>query len=784
MIAFITTNLPLFPASRKRQAQQYRRGQAKCVTPPIVIGINQYSHDASVALVDSSSGKLLFAQSKERLTRRKHDGGDVADLVLHAMESVASDDETASDVASHVQLVVANNHHFRILPFETRIPFQTSLGYVPSSYRSPWNLIGSEASYLQGSERYAPAATKIELSHHLAHAYSAVCSCPFNRGVMVVMDGMGDARDDWLVAQSSRDVSHISELSCPGFVRNSTGFREYPRDVDDRPGVSFREAETAYVFEKRRNGVHFARIFKRWTPENAPSELSNHSFEEMDSIGAMYSRVSAIVFKDWNNCGKNNDVLTKTDLFLQGERYFIQGRLYDGSIDMEIGRTNGLENLEKSIADCDNTPEGRKLRSHFEHIAHRIQQDLEQVAFDFISKLMSDTGECNLVLAGGVALNSAMNGILSSIPSVKGFFVPPFPGDEGIAIGCAFFGLSFISQMSGRHVQYCPKTFKPYLGRRYSHEDISQAIDRYRPWIREKRGDSAKEAAAALARGSVVAWFNGRSEFGPRALGSRSILADPRDKNMVYHLNETVKKRESFRPFAPSVLAEYVSHWFENSGSESSPFMSLTQKANMCHLIPAVVHVDGTSRLQTLTQDQNPDFHSLVSHFHAMTNIPMVLNTSFNTAGEPIVESPIDAMKTFLRAEGIDYLIFPGYILSKREEFSFTLGCKISSACCGFRSQQVQNAHGECLLTSITVLGRTLKVDGEASDFHFEEQNVELMDGLQLEILEIVHQLRTCTVSHVLRSISPSLTDACGADFEATDLPSVDDVLLRIDVFR
>lgn len=268
------------------------------------MGINQYSHDASIALIDAHSGKLLFAQSKERLTRRKHDGGDVSDLFLHAMDALTTEDESPEEIASRVKLVVANNHHFRILPFEQRLPFQVSMNYVPSSYLSPWNLIGSPVRYLQQSEMYAPEATKVELSHHLAHAFSAVFACPFDRGLVVIMDGMGDSLDDWLAARCRDERHYFCESSCPLFVRDAPDFREFPKDVGHRPGISFREAETAYVFERRHDGVHFSRVYKRWTPENAPSELANHSFEEMDSIGAMYSRVSALIFKDWNNCGK------------------------------------------------------------------------------------------------------------------------------------------------------------------------------------------------------------------------------------------------------------------------------------------------------------------------------------------------------------------------------------------------------------------------------------------------------------------------------------------------
>lgn len=301
MLAFVCSpSLLLLPQSTKLRCRSF---QTKC-SASLVVGVNQYSHDASIAVIDAHSGKLLFAQSKERLTRRKHDGGDVSDLFLHAMDALNTEHGTPEQIASRVELVVANNHHFRILPFEQRLPFQVSMNYIPSIYLSPWNLIGSPVSYLQKSEMYAPEATKIELSHHLSHAFSAVFTCPYDRGLLVIMDGMGDSLNDWLAAQFRHERHYFCESSCSHFVRDSPDFRQFPKDVGQRPGVSFREAETAYVFEKRQGEVHFTRVYKRWTPENAPSELANHSFEEMDSIGAMYSRVSSLIFKDWNTCGK------------------------------------------------------------------------------------------------------------------------------------------------------------------------------------------------------------------------------------------------------------------------------------------------------------------------------------------------------------------------------------------------------------------------------------------------------------------------------------------------
>lgn len=262
--------------------------------PPLVIGLNQYSHDASIAVLNAQTGAILFALSKERLSRRKHDGGDVAHLVKHALLTLCEMHSfEMSNLLSMVRLVVANNHHFRIAAYERRVRFLTSLKYAEETVTSEWNLIGTTNGVSNG--------TKIEISHHLAHAFSAVWESNMERGLIVIMDGMGDNLNDW---QNGLHDDHYYCEEKIGVCENTDHFREFPEDVKTRKGVSFREAETAYVFRKTGKHVEIRRVFKRWTPEVEPSELPNHSFEEMESVGAMYSRVSAILFKDWNACGK------------------------------------------------------------------------------------------------------------------------------------------------------------------------------------------------------------------------------------------------------------------------------------------------------------------------------------------------------------------------------------------------------------------------------------------------------------------------------------------------
>jgi hypothetical protein len=249
----------------------------------LILGLNKYSHDASACIVDSSNGKILFAQAKERISRKKHDGGSVGSLVQYALDYVGG---TIDDIG----LVVSNNHHYRVKPFEKRAPFAASLGYIPKNYLDATNLI--------------PSAKHLEISHHLAHAYSVMSSCPFEKGLILCMDGMGEsyrAMTEHLVSQgkspdmtdSDDDYMHDLKLLKSLSKEEIERFVGVPQAL--MPGAGYREAESAYVFGQgpADSGGRLVPVFKRWCRERSPPELYNHGFENMDSLGAVYSRISS-----------------------------------------------------------------------------------------------------------------------------------------------------------------------------------------------------------------------------------------------------------------------------------------------------------------------------------------------------------------------------------------------------------------------------------------------------------------------------------------------------------
>ena len=672
----------------------------------LVVGINKYSHDTSLCASDASSGHVLFYMSKERSTRKKHDSGNVASLVEECLQALDLDLDA-------VETVVVNNHHHRVFPLEAsreHMEWECGLGINQ----------GTEEGYDDEENLLTIATTRMELSHHLAHAYSAATQAPFGKGMVVVMDGMGETYRAMARAEYIGDTEYTSDLS---FGEDT--FQCIPSNLKELSQYShfdWREAESVYVFEKMNTSISIRPVFKRFQEEKSPPALYNHGFENMDSVGALYSRASSHIFGDWNACGKvmglapwkvyewnddNDDTMSPT---LHKEP-IMWGTLYsednDKKFECDRKLLMGLPYIARNDPDLfDKETMVRKRRYDFDDdegvgekaaedskkrlpvkvaldaiaLAARIQDDLEVVCMDFVRHFQKQTGETNLCLAGGVALNSVLNGRLARELGFDQTFIPPYPGDDGIAIGCCAYGL-FGNAALAKAKEPCASLWttpvSPYLGPDYNEFAIKRAIEAAAPWLDVEtiRNEDRKVELIAeeLEMGTVVAWYQGRSEIGPRALGHRSILADPRKKGLVRFINEKVKKRESFRPFAPSVLAEEARDWFDlgpNGQSNVSPYMSMTAYVHEDKRakIPAVTHVDGSSRLQTVTKEAEPLYHKLISAFFARTGVPMVLNTSFNTlASEPIVETPQNAIRSFLCSMGgIEILVMGDYIIKRK----------------------------------------------------------------------------------------------------------------------
>jgi carbamoyltransferase len=319
------------------------------------------------------------------------------------------------------------------------------------------------------------------------------------------------------------------------------------------------------------------------------------------------------------------------------------------------GRKQMLRPSVTSVVGPSRCPDA-ELQDRHADIAASLQRRIADAMLHCVHWLHESTGATDLCLAGGVALNCAANGEILERTRFRRVFVQPAAHDAGTSLGAA---------LHLAHGHGAPRVMFPsvYLGPSYSDGEIVQALNGASLAVR-RPDDLEEEVAALLAAGLIVGWFQGSIEYGPRALGNRSILADPRDAGMKDKINSAVKFRESFRPFAASVLAEHQGEWFTRS--DVSPYMTINFRVRKerSKQVPAVVHEDGTCRLQTVVAAQNPRYWRLIDRFRRRTSVPMLLNTSFNVKGEPIVCTPEDAVKTFL-ACGLDALVAGNFLAQK-----------------------------------------------------------------------------------------------------------------------
>lgn len=304
------------------------------------------------------------------------------------------------------------------------------------------------------------------------------------------------------------------------------------------------------------------------------------------------------------------------------------------------------------------------LRQIHADLAEYVQRQLEKWTSHRVRRFLKENALSHVCVGGGVALNCLTNSVLLNLPEVDGVYVPPAPQDQGLCIGNALYGITEQMKQEGRPVT---ANFKMplYLGKQFevTEEGLLEILQEYPNLRLQRLDDAVEEAAKMVASGQVIAWYQDRSEFGPRALGNRSILADPRDKLVLNRLNLEIKKREAFRPFAPSVLIEKSDEYFEEFTGESPSMMFTAMvRSEKKALLSAITHVDGTARLQTVSEESNPKYHRLIRKFGELTGVFVVVDTSFNLDGMPIVESPTDAVYCYSKSS-LDALIIGDYIV-------------------------------------------------------------------------------------------------------------------------
>ena len=453
-----------------------------------VLGINAYDHDVSACLL--RDGEIAFAVEKERITRQKHATGffqEVVDYVL-AAEGITLDD---------VDLVVRNCYVFPVEELETRMVSQD----VPEV------LSDKERQQAEKHPLYLNKSNKlVTLSHHLAHAYSAFACCPFEEGAVMVVDGVGN---------------YCADIKEPG--QRTEGANPLAR-----------ESESYYKF----SGSKLETLKKVWL--NPVRGFLSDEFYSMRGLGAVYSRVSSYMFADWNKCGE-----------VMGLAPYGTPNAFRPLVEIEKDGELTIPDWDVAfnkpwLVDREKKWDASPKMQHWKDLAWRVQDDTEKVLLERARWLRETTGAKNLVLSGGVALNCVANGRLVREAGFEKVWIQPAAGDNGISIGCALYGHLEILKQPRKYVMR-----HAYLGRPYTDEEVRAPVEKRLVKLQtvvRHSDDICRESAKLLAEGHVFGWFQDRSEFGPRALGNRSILADPRKPEIKDKLNSRVKFRQAFRP--------------------------------------------------------------------------------------------------------------------------------------------------------------------------------------------------------------------------------------------
>jgi len=590
------------------------------MTPSHILGISAFYHDSAACLL--AEGEIVAAAQEERFTRKKGDATFPVNAVAYCLNRAGI---RASDLA------YVGFYDKPLLKFERIL--ETYLGVAPrgfASFRMAGPLWMKEKLFIDGEIRRQLGGYEGEMryaEHHESHAASAFFPSPFEEAAILTVDGVGEWATASMGAGRGHDIALIKELYWP-----------------DSLGLLY-SAFTYYTGFKVNSGEY--------------KVMGLAPYGEPKYVDTIYRELIE---------------LREDGSFHLNQKYFN----YLTGLTM----TNG--EFDELFGGPPRVPES-KLTQREMDLARSVQVVCEDAMLRMARALHRETGLENLCLAGGVALNCVANGRLLREGPFKRLWIQPAAGDAGGALG--------VAQLIWHRACQRPRAVAPgkdamkgaYLGPDFSPQEIEAYLESQgAAYERLERACLLRQVAELLAQEKVVGWFNGRMEFGPRALGARSILGDPRSPRMQAQMNLKIKFREGFRPFAPSVLRERVTEYFDLD--TDSPYMLLVapvkrqrqvpmtdaqrrlwgiDQLNVVRSdIPAVTHIDYSARIQTVARDTNPDYYDLIAEFERLTGCGVLVNTSFNVRGEPIVCTPADAYRCFMRTH-IDYLVLGPFLLAK-----------------------------------------------------------------------------------------------------------------------
>ena len=595
-----------------------------------ILGISAFYHDSAACILHN--GEIVAAAQEERFTRKKHDSR----FPKHAMVYCIKE---ANISASQIDKVVFYEKPF--VKFERLL--ETYLAFAPKGFKSfamamP---VWIKDKLFQKSALIKELKTTLDKNldwserlmfseHHLSHAASAFYPSPFENAAILTLDGVGEWTTTSLAVGKANKLKVLKEIHFPHSL-----------------GLLY-SAFTYYTGFKVNSGEYKVMGL---APYGKP-RYTNLIYEKL---------------------------ITVAD---------------DGSFQLDMSYfdyATGLTMTNKKFEDLFGGPPRNaeaELTQREMDLAASIQKVTEDIVSRLAKSIAKETGERNLCLAGGVALNCVANGILLREKTFDNIWIQPAAGDAGGALGAAL-SIWYLHYNKKRKVSAQRDSMKgAYLGPEFSNDEIESQLRACGAVFKKlTENELIEQVASALANEKAIGWMQGRMEFGPRALGGRSIIADPRSPVMQKQLNLKVKYRESFRPFAPSILREDVNDWFEHDAD--SPYMLLVanvkknkhrtmtaeedslfgiDKLNIPRSsIPAITHVDYSARIQTVHADTNPRYHAVISKFKEKTGCPLVVNTSFNVRGEPIICSSVDAFKCFMGTD-LDLLAVGNYLLVKEDQ--------------------------------------------------------------------------------------------------------------------
>ena len=580
----------------------------------LILGLNAYHGDSSACLLED--GKLIAAVEEERFLRVKHWAGFPLEAIRwclkEAKASLSDLEHVAINSDPKAQFLQKMGYTFKQRP---------DVKLILDRIRNRQERAGVEQELTESFSGQLFSGQIHRIEHHLAHLASAHWASPFNNSVVISVDGFGDfSSAAWGIGQGGQlflDERILFPHSLGVFYQAFTQYLGFPNYGDEYKVMGLAPYGKTTYLEALRDVVSLE--------EEGGFSLNLNYFRHHNEK----------VFYEWN--GREPSV----------------GNLF---------KTESLQELTGF------GPRNREdpLEQHHKDLAHSVQAMYEEAFFHLLKHCHQEYHEECLSLAGGCAMNSVANGKVYLRSPFNKVYVQAAAGDAGGAIGAAMVVWNEISKERPSPMHHA------YLGPKFGDGEIKELLHEHQSTLEEKHcsvrfieddQELCDFTAKQIAEGFVVGWFQGCMEWGPRALGNRSILCDPRRKDMKDILNHKIKRRESFRPFAPSILREAVAEWFELD--DDVPFMMqvFPIRKDKRSQIPAVTHVDGSGRLQTVHQETNPRYYQLIRSFEELTNVPLVLNTSFNE-NEPIVCQPMEALDCFLRTK-MDVLVMGNHMIQR-----------------------------------------------------------------------------------------------------------------------